>query len=290
MFTIMGASGHTGHRIVRVLLDRGHSVRALGRSEAKLAELRDRGAETLAGDAADPAFLSDAFRGADAVFTMIPPAPRSPDHRAFQDRCGAAGAAAIRNAGIPRVVFLSSLGAELPQGTGPIAGLHAQEARLRELGVDVLILRSAYFFENFVESLPMIRQQGINGGPLAAELRIPMIATRDVAEAAAAALVERNWQGVLVRELLGERDLSFAEATEILGAALGCPNLAYVQFSYDNACRALVQVGLSPSAAATYVELARALNDGRVASREGRTAANTTPTRFEDFAAELART
>jgi hypothetical protein len=103
------------------------------------------------------------------------------------------------------------------------------------------------------------------------------------------ALKARDWSGVVVRELLGERDLSHAEATRILGARIGKLDLRYVQFPYADFAAALVQMGLSQNVADLYVEMTRAFNEGRVKSREGRRPENTTPTRFEDFADELAQ-
>jgi uncharacterized protein YbjT (DUF2867 family) len=288
MIAVMGASGHTGQRIAKLLLDSGEKVRVLGRSREKLADLEKKGAEVRTGDVADTRFLASAFRGADGVFTMIPPDPRAPDYRALQDRIGEATASAIRESAVRKVIFLSSLGADLPAGTGPIAGLHAQEERLRRLeGVDALVLRPGYFFENFYETLGLIKHQGINGGALAPDVPIPMIATRDIADVAARELRDRRFRGVGVRELLGPRDLTQAEATRVLGARIGKPDLPYVQFPYADFTGALVQSGLSENVASLYAEMSRALNEGKVKSLEGRRPENTTPTRFEDFAAEL---
>ncbi len=289
MIAVMGATGHTGRRITERLIRAGEQVRGIGRSQGKLAELESAGAEVVEGDAADAAFLTNAFRGAEAAYTLLPPDPRAPDYRARQDAQGEAIVTAARGSGVRYVVFLSSLGADLPAGTGPIAGLHAQEKRLRELkDVNVLILRPAYFFENFYETLGLIKHQGINGGAIAADLVMPMIASRDIADVAAQALEERRWKGVVVRELLGERDLTHAEATSILGARIGHPNLQYVQFPYSDYAASLVQVGLSQDVANQYADLARSLNDRLVNSLEGRTRENTTPTRFEEFAEEFA--
>jgi uncharacterized protein YbjT (DUF2867 family) len=288
MIAVMGASGHTGQRVAELLLDSGEKVRALGRSKEKLAPLERKGAEVRTGDAADAGFLASAFQGAEGVFTLIPPDATSTDYRALQEKLGTAIAEAIRKSGVGRVVFLSSVGADLPAGTGPIAGLHAHEKRLRELrGIHALILRPGYFFENFEETLGLIKHQGINGGAIAPDVAIPMIATRDIADAAARALRERRFEGVVVQELLGPRDLSHSEATRILGARIGKPDLPYVQFPYDDFVNALVQTGLSANIAGLYAEMARALNDGKVKSVEGRRPENTTPTRFEDFAVGL---
>ena len=288
MIAVMGATGHTGRRIADLLLEAKEKVRALGRSKEKLAGLERKGAEVLTGDAGDVRFLSNAFGGADAVFTLIPPDVLATDYRALQDAIGEATVTAIRESGVGHVVFLSSVGADLPAGTGPIAGLHAQEKRLAKLdGVAVLVLRPGYFFENFEETLGLIKHQGMNGGAIAADVAIPMVATRDIADAAAKALRERRFQGVSVAELLGPRDLSHAEATRILGARIGKPDLPYVQFPYADFVNSLTEMGLSKDVANQYAEMARALNEGKVRSAEGRTAGNTTPTRFEDFCVEL---
>jgi uncharacterized protein YbjT (DUF2867 family) len=286
MITIMGATGHTGKKITEALLKAGERVRALGRSENKLAELKRAGAETLAGDTNDAAFLTKAFRGANAVYTLLPTDPHVPDFRAEQDRQGEAIVKAIRESGVRYVVALSSVGAELSEGTGVIAGLHAQEQRLKKIeSINVLLLQPVSFFENFYSSLPLIKQEGINGDSVEADLAVPMVATRDIADTAAKALKTRDWEGVVVRELLGPRDLSYSEATRILGERIGKPDLQYVQFSYDDQARALVQAGFSETFANLYVEMTRAFNDGTI--KPHRTAENTTPTRFEDFAREL---
>jgi uncharacterized protein YbjT (DUF2867 family) len=287
---VMGASGNIGSRITDQLLAGGYRVRAIGRSAEKLAGAKAKGAEVLLGDAADAAFLSRAFAGADGVFTLLPPNTISPDARAELDRVGTSIAEAIAKSGVGHAVALSSVGADVPSGTGPIAALHAQEERLKRLtGTSVLALRPGYFFENFLHSLDLIRHQGINGGGAAGRTTLPMIATQDIAAFAATALAARDWTGFQVRELLGQRDLSFDEATRIIGATIGKPDLAYMQFPYADYSAALQQAGLSKSVADAYAELEKAFDDGIVRSIEGRTIANTTPTTFEQFADVIAK-
>jgi uncharacterized protein YbjT (DUF2867 family) len=228
----------------------------LGRSEGKLAALKRAGAEVPAGDTNDATFLTKAF--------------------------------AIRDCGVRYIVALSSLGADLTEGTGVIAGLHAHEERLKQLkGVNVLLLRPVSFFENFYETLGLIKHEGINGDSVAADLAVPMVATRDIADAAAKALKARDWKGVVVRESLGPRDLSYSEAAQILGERIGKPDLQYVQLSYADEEKALVQAGMSESFANLYVEMTRSFNERII--KPQRTPQNTTATRFEDFAGELAR-
>jgi len=287
MITVMGATGNTGKKIAEALLKAGEKVRALGRSESKLAELKRAGAEVVNGDTNDAVFLTKAFRGADAVYTLLPTDPRAADYRAEQDRQGEAIAKAIRESGVRYVVALSSMGADSSQGHGVIAGMHAQEERLKKIdGMNLLLLRPVSFFENFYGSLALIKQEGINGDSVTADLAVPMVATRDIADAAAKALKTRDWKGVIVRELFGPRDISYSEATRILGEKIGKPDLQYVQFSYDDQIKALVQAQFSESFARLYVEMTRAFNEGTI--NPARTRENTTPTRFEDFADDWA--
>jgi uncharacterized protein YbjT (DUF2867 family) len=275
--------------IVEEALQRGEKVRALGRSAERLAPLRAHGAEVMAGDANDVGYLARAFAGADAVYTLIPPDPKAPDFRATQDRLGEATVRALRESGVRSVAFLSSLGADLASGNGPIAGLHAQEERLKALGVqNLLFLRAGYFFENHLATLQLIKQQGVNGGALAPDLPMAMVATRDIGKLAANALLARDFRGVVIQEILGPRDLTMAEATRIIGERIGKPDLRYVQLGYDDFQKNLVQMGLSPSIAGLYTEMVRAFNEGRIRSVQGRNPQNTTPTTFESFAAEIA--
>ncbi len=286
---VMGATGHTGAKIAAALLAAGHRVRALARSAGKLAALERAGAQPFIGDIADADFLAQACRGADAAYTRLPTDRRAIDYAAQQAREGEAIVQALGRSGVRRVVFLSCLGAEREEGTGLIAGLHAQEERLKQLaGIDLMLLRPVSFFENFHDALPVIRELGVHADAVAAQLAVPMIATRDIADAASRALASQDWHGVQVRELLGPRDLSHDEAARILGQHIGLPQLAYVQLPGAEMAQALVQGGLSESFALLYVEMVQAFNDGRVQPREGRHADNTTPTRFEDFVGELA--
>ena len=290
MITVMGATGNTGKKIATALLRTGEKVRALGRSESKLEELKKLGAEVMPGDMAKDGFLTKAFRESDAVYTLLPTDRRSLNYRAEQDRQGEATIQAVRESGVRHIVFLSSLGAELDEGTGLIAGLHAQEERLKQISdTNVLLLRPVSFYENFHDSLGLIKHQGITGDSVAPNLAIPMVATRDIAEVVAKALTARDWNGVVVRELLGPRDLTYAEATHILGECIGKPDLQYLQFSYADMARALMEGGMSESFARLYVAMTKAFNEGVVKPRDGRTPENTTPTRFEDFAGELAQ-
>jgi len=290
MIAVIGATGNTGRKITQALLEAGEEVRVLGRSKTKLAEFKSAGAEVLTGDVGDGDFLNKALRGADAVYSLLPTDRRASDYQDRQRQQGEAIATALRECAISHVVALSSLGADQSGAMGLIDTLHEQEERLKRLErANVLLLRPASFFENFRDTLVPISQQGVSVDSVAPDLPIPMVATRDIADVAAGALRTRNFSGMMVRELLGPRDLSYADATRILGKCLGKPQVEYVQLSDAGMAWALMQAGFSESFANLYVQMTRAFNEGRVKPRKGRTSENTTPTPFEDFADELAR-
>lgn len=287
MITVMGATGQTGGATALRLLEAGEHVRALGRSADRLAALRDAGAEPFSVDASDASALTEAFRGADAAYVLLPFAPEVADGYAHMAQLGGAIVTAVRAAGVPHVVAVSAVGADLPSGTGFLTGLHAQEQRLQTLTdvAHVLAFRPGSYFENAYGWLPVIAEQGVVADSVAPDAPLPMVATRDVGAAAAAALRLRDWTGFAVRELLGPRDLTYAEVARMIGAAIGRPDLAYVQIPEDDLRAALEAAGWSPDATRLQVEMNRVFNDGSVAARATRTAASTTPTRFEDFAA-----
>src|SRR5207253_7869100 len=130
--------------------------------------------------------------------------------------------------------------------TGPVLGLHNLEQKLNQInGANVLHLRAAYFMENTLPQASPIRQMGSAAGPLRADLKLPMIATRDIGTAAAEALLDPSVRGKQTRELLGQRDLSYAEVATIIGKAIGKPELKYVQLPDDQFRGVLVQMGMS---------------------------------------------
>jgi uncharacterized protein YbjT (DUF2867 family) len=285
---VTGATGHVGGTLAQVLRGRGVAVRVIGRSADRLKGLAALGAEPHVGSIEDVEFLTRTFTGVGAVFAMLPPDYTVPHMREHQGRVGDRLATAIEKAGVPRVVSLSSVGAELSEGNGPISGLHDFEKRLEAVaGLSVLHLRPAYFMENHLHSIGIIKGQGINGSPLKADQAFAMIATRDIGAAAAEALSAETLPSRGFRELLGARDYSMREATTLLGKAIGRPDLPYVEFPYEATRQALSGMGFSADAASRFVEMYDGFNTGRIKPIQGRSAATTTATTIEQFAEQV---
>lgn len=287
MYVILGASGHTGHAVANHLISQGQKVRVVGRNSTHLQTFTARGAERFIADATDTAALTKAFQQADAVYVLIPPNPASTDPLGYSNRVSDAIAAAVEKSGVKNVVALSSVGADKSSGTGPVVGLHNLEQKLNQIsGANVLHLRAGSFMENTLPQVNAIRMMGSVAGALRADLKLPMVATRDIGAAAAEALLQPNFQGKQTRELLGLRDLSYTDATAIIGKAIGKPDLKYVQVPDDQFRAVMVQMGMSEQFARLMLEMTGALNSGHMRALEPRSPKNTTPTSFETFVAD----
>ena len=243
-----------------------------------------KGAKAFTADLSDAAALTKAFSGARAAYLMLPPITSRED----QERESDAIAKAVKESGLRYAVHLSSYGAHVPEGTGPISGLHSSEQKLNTIsGLNVLHLRAAYFMENNLAAIDMIQGMGMFGHALLPDLKMPMIATRDVGAYAAQRLLELDFFGKQTRELLGERDLSMTEATAVIARGIGKPDLRYVQFPYDQVQQVLTQMGVPPKRAAVYIEMFKAINAGIIAAQEPRSPENSTPTSFEKFVQDV---
>jgi len=284
MYVILGASGNTGSIIADSLLSKGKKVRVVGRDAGRLQRFVRQGAEAFMGDVSDAAALTKAFSGARAAYLLLPPIASRED----QERESDAIAKAVTESGLRYAVHLSSYGAHVPEGTGPVTGLHSSEQKLNAIsGLNVLHLRAAYFMENNLAAISMIQEMGIFGHALLPDLKLPMTATPDVGDYAARRLLDLDFSGKQTRELLGERDLSMAEATAMIARGIGKPDLRYVQFPYGQVQQVLEQMGMSPKKAAVYIEMFKAINAGVLAALEPRSPENTTPTSFEQFVEDV---
>jgi uncharacterized protein YbjT (DUF2867 family) len=284
MYVILGASGNTGSIVANFLLSKGKKVRVVGRDSGRLQRFVEKGAEAFTANLSDAAALTKAFSGARAAYLLLPPAKS----REEQERDSDGIAEAVKESGLRYAVHLSSYGAQVAEGAGPVSGLHSSEQKLNAIeGLSVLHLRAAYFMENNLAAIGMIHGMGLVGNALLPGLKIPMAATRDVADYAAQRLMHLDFSGKQTRELLGERDLSMTEATAVIARGIGKPDLHYEQFPYDQVQQALTQLGVPPKGAAMYIEMYKSINAGVLVPLEPRSRDNTTPTSFERFVQDV---
>jgi uncharacterized protein YbjT (DUF2867 family) len=288
MYVVLGATGNTGSAVAKRLLERGEKVRAAGRDAGKMAQLAGMGAETTAADASDTAALTKAFEGATAAYVLLPPRAKDPELLASGDKMSTAITEAIRGSGISYVVLLSSVGAHHEKKTGPIQALHTFEEKLKQVpNLNVLFLRPGPFMENFLMLIPLVHSMGFLAGGIDSDLKMPLIATRDIAVVAAEALQKQDFSGFSTRELHGQRDISHDEAARAIGAAIGKPKLSYKHFPNFLIEQGMKQMGIPGKTASLMSEMSEAANDGRLKPLEERSEKNTTGTAIEDWAREV---
>ncbi len=289
MYVITGATGNVGSKVAANLQAKGKPVRMLGRSEEKLKSIFSNKAEFKAGDILNSEYLTGAFTGATAVFAIIPPNMGAPDSREYQHKAAETIASAVEKAGVKRVVLLSSVGAHRADGVGIVGGLHDFEERMKKIkGLNLVILRPAYFMENTLMAINTIRSMNLIALPVEPELRYPMIATQDVAEAATDYLLDESITGTRVQYLLGSRDVSYNDVTRIYSEALGNGDLKYIKAGYDDMKSALTGMGVSESVADDYLGLVKGINEGRLYEDARRNPYTTTRTSIEDFSKTFA--
>jgi uncharacterized protein YbjT (DUF2867 family) len=284
-YVITGATGNTGKPITLGLLEKGHNVRIISRSAEKAKELTDKGAELFPGDTYDLNLVKKAFTGADAVYAMIPFDAAAPDYTASQVQHAMAIAEGVKTTGVKYLVMLSSIGAHLPEGAGVVQGLQKAEAIFNTIdGLNAMYLRAGYFMENTLMQVGAIKFMGAMASPVLADLKIPMVATRDIADVALRYLLDLSFTGSNIDYVLGQRSVTYNEIAGIFGRAIGNPDLKYHAGSYDEGRQAMLQMGMGESVVNKLLEFIRAMNEGRVMAEAKRTLANTTPTSIEEFA------
>ena len=262
-YVITGGAGHISKPIVGRLLAAGHLVTVVGRNPEHLKGLADQGATAAAGSVDDVKFLTEAFDGADAVYTMVPPNMAAPDWKTWIGKIGENYAQAIKNAGVKYVVNLSSIGAHLPDGGGPVSGLYRAEQVLNSLkNVHIKHLRPSYFFNNFLSSAGMVKQMSIIGSNFGGDnFKMILTDTNDVAEAATEELLNLNFTGHSIRYIASdERNIN--EVAKIFGDAIGKPGLPWVVFTNDQAYEGMLQAGLPQEIARNFAEMGNALHTG----------------------------
>jgi len=284
---LLGATGTVGSKIAQLLLAEGHEVTLIARHTEKLAQFADMGANIIAGDIHDVQLLTKSFANADSAFVLLPDNPRAENTRAYQRQVTTYLITAIEQSGIKHIVNMSSVGAHMHEGNGMIAGTAEQEVRLNQLaGVNVLHIRSAYFMENFLRTIALVKKMGFNGTVAVADHAIPMVATKDVAGIAAQHLARLDFTGKTVQAVMGPRDYTYSELTSIIGKAIGTPDLPYVQLPVDQARQAFLSNGFTEDFVNNLIEMGTAVKTGFM-NYQQRTKDTTTPTTAETFVQEV---
>ncbi|MBO0933784.1 NAD(P)H-binding protein [Fibrella aquatilis] len=282
-YVVTGSLGNTGKPITEGLLKVGHTVTVITSKAQNKAKIEALGATAAVGDVENAAFVTEAFANADAVYLMIPPKWGVTNWRGYQNEVADNYVAAINANDIRFVVMLSSVGAHLPQGVGPVTGLYDLEQKLKTLeGLNVKVLRPSYFMQNLYNMAGMVKGMGIMGSNFGDD-KLVLVHTDDIAAAALQELLNLDFTGTQIRYIAGDEKTG-AEIAKTLGEAIGKPETPWVVFSDEQNTQGMLQAGLNEEMAKNYTEMGAALRDGTMQADYMENRPTLSKTKLEDFA------
>jgi uncharacterized protein YbjT (DUF2867 family) len=262
MYAVAGVTGHTGKAVAETLHAKGQPIRVIVRDEAKGASWKSRGAEVVVADLADETTLTRALRGAKGAYVLPPPIATTTDFLGSRAQMFEAIGRAAVNARLPHLVFLSSIAAHLPQGTGPILAAHMGERSFETLGIDVTSVRPSYFLENYGGALAPAKNDGVMPSFMPEKFTHAVVTTTDVGRTVAQALLDGP-RGRRVIELSGPVDVTPADVAVALGELLSRP-VKVVEAPLDAVVPTFMSFGMSRQMAELYREMYASFLNGTV--------------------------
>jgi uncharacterized protein YbjT (DUF2867 family) len=253
MYAIAGATGHTGKVVAETLLAKGQPIRVVVRDENKGAPWKQRGAEIAVANLDDEAAVARALNGAKGAYVLLPPDPITTDFFGSRAKVIDAIGRAAASAGLPHLVLLSSIGAHVPKGHGPIGALYQGERSFEKLGIGTTFVRAAYFLENYGGVLPAAKKDGVLPSFLPANFTHSVVTTTDIGRTAARALLDGP-RGRRVIELSGPADVTPADIAVMLGQILG-RSVNVVEAPLDAIVPTFMSFGMSRHMSEIYREM-----------------------------------
>ena len=262
MFVVVGATGNTGSVVADTLLSRKQPVRIVVRSADKGAAWKAKGAEIVVASLDDMSSLTNAFEGAKGVYLLVPPNYAATawlaDQRSRMDRA----AEAVQRSAIGHVVFLSSAGAHIAEGTGPIRAVRYGEQAIGAAAKNLTILRPCYFMDNWAPVLGAAKGQGVLPTSIAPQAMIPMIASRDIGRVGAEQLMAGG-KGIQIMELAGPEEYSPTQVAAALSQILEKPVTAQ-HAPLSAAVPTFKSFGFSDEAAKLFEEMYTSFSTGTI--------------------------
>lgn len=290
-YILTGSTGNITKPLAETLIAANHEVVIISSNESKKSEIEALGAKAAIGSLLDASFLTQTFSGADAVYLMIPPNFTVTDWLGFQKEVAESFITAVQQSGIKNMVQLSSIGAHMGTGAGPIDGLAYLEKRLETIdGINVLKLRPSYFYTNFYSMIDMIKQAGILGSNMGdGDQKLVLTHPKDIADVAAKNLLALHFKGQNV-EYISSDIVTLSEIAKALGEKIGKPELPWIAFSDEDTFNGMTQSGLPEIFAKGYVQMGKSIREGLI--QEDYFKRNEKPQgkiKLEDFAREFAK-
>ncbi|MDQ2718270.1 MAG: NAD(P)H-binding protein [Bacteroidota bacterium] len=293
---VTGSIGYIGKPLTEKLMEKGHTVTVISNSPEKQTIIENLGAKVAIGTMDDVGFLNNTFSGADALYCMLAPygnfADPNNDANAIIKRADAYAnnyLQAIEQSGIKRVVYLSSMGADMKNEARLIVVHHNGEKTLSTLSADVNIsfIRPAGFYKNLFAYLHSVKKYDkISSGYGEGDV-VVWVSNLDIADAIVEEL-ESKEMGRKIRYVASD-ELSCDEAAHILGAAIGKPDLKWETISNDEELKGMMAHGMNESIAGKFVEMNASIHIGKFYKDYHHNKPAFGKVRMKDFAKEFAR-
>lgn len=299
---VTGSLGNISKPLTEILIAQGHTVTVVSSDAKKSAAIEKLGATAAIGSIADVAFLTQTFKGADAVYAMIPLSFTEPDLGEYMHRIALNYKQALTEANIKRIVLLSGWAADLVKAEN-------LEYLFDGIQTSITIMRPAAFYTNFYQSMDLIKGKGFIGkfltlrysglwalltgktgllmGNYGGEDRIVFVSPTDIAEAVAEELLLQSPAQRSIR-YVGSEEMTCNEAAKIIGTAVGKPWLKWVLLSDKEMLQGLKMAKLPEKLAETLVEMQAAMHSGKTLENFHKNNPKMGRIKMVDFAKEFA--
>ncbi len=285
---VTGSLGHISRPLVEELVRKHHSVTVVSSNLERQKTIEALGAAAAIGSLNDLAFLTNVFHGADSLYCMNPPDFGAADQIAYYEQIGKCYANAVLQAGVRRVVYLSSIGADLPSGTGFITGSHKAENLLKNVpDINLTCVRPGFFYYNLLAFVDMIKAAGFIGHVYGGEDRLALVSPIDIASVIAEELTDLSGKNMI--RYVASDDRTCNEVARVLGKAIGKPDLKWLVLPAAQVLQSLQSAGVPPNAAENLVELGESLHSGKLRADYDLHKPELGKVSLEDFAKEFSK-
>lgn len=298
---VTGSLGNISQPLTQILIKQGHTVTVVSSDPEKKVAIENSGAIPAIGSISNVKFLTHTFKGADAVYAMIPLSFTEPDLGDYLRRMAQNYVQALKEAGTKRIVVMSGWAADLVKAENV-------EHLFDDLGASITIMRPGSFYTNFYQSMDLIKGKGVIGkfltlryaglwslltgktgllmGNYGGDDRIVFVSPADIADAVAQELVSLPKEKSI--RYVGSEEMTCNEAAEIIGTAVGKPWLKWVLLSDKEMLQGLKMAKLPEKLAETLVEMQAAMHSGKTLENFHKSQPKMGKVRLADFAQEFA--
>jgi uncharacterized protein YbjT (DUF2867 family) len=281
MKIVMGSSGHVGKAVVERLLFMGHPTKAIIRNPEKKSEFASEKLLSIdVADAFDATTLHRAFRDGDTVFLLTPESGQSEDMLAEVKHLVSNYRDAIRTLKIKKLIGNSTVGAQHETGTGNLSMSYQLEHGFNDLDIIKIFVRPSYYYTNWVNYIPLVKEQGVLPTFFPADLKIPMCSPKEVGEFVAQLMADDMSQSG-VYELVGPRYSSAdiaREFSQVFGRSISVQEIP--QAEWWNTIKGF---GFSDDATQNFISMTEAVIDGRAAAEGNGATTVAMETSFSEF-------